>query len=132
MNEKGFTLIEILVVVAIIGILSAIALPQFSEYRVRAHNAKAMSDLRNTISAQEAYYMNHNAYATCTSDVDNTECQDEEVAGFVISTGSYIETYDSDGGSTLNIKACNTKGNTQYTYTSTTGILQTAVGICPF
>lgn len=64
-NEKGFTLIELLVVVAIIGILAAIAIPQFAQYRIRAFNAQAKSDLRNGITAEEAYYVDSDVYAAC-------------------------------------------------------------------
>jgi type IV pilus assembly protein PilA len=61
-DEKGFTLIELMIVIAIIGILAAIAIPQFSAYRVRAFNAAALSDLKNAITAQEAYFVDSQTY----------------------------------------------------------------------
>lgn len=68
-KEKGFTLIELLVVVAIIGILAAIAIPQFAAYRQRAFDARANSDVRNTMTAQEAYFVDNEAYAPALQDL---------------------------------------------------------------
>jgi type IV pilus assembly protein PilA len=61
-NEKGFTLIELMIVIAIIGILAAIAIPQFSKYRQRSYNAAAADDLRNATTAQEGYYVDEDTY----------------------------------------------------------------------
>jgi len=61
-NEKGFTLIELMIVIAIIGILAAIAIPQFNAYRKRSYNAAAQADLRNAATAQEAYYVDNATY----------------------------------------------------------------------
>jgi type IV pilus assembly protein PilA len=63
-RRPGFTLIELLIVVVIIGILASIAIPKFSNTRAKAFAAAVKSDLRNLVTAQEAYYYANNTYAT--------------------------------------------------------------------
>jgi type IV pilus assembly protein PilA len=63
-DERGFTLIELMVVVMIIGVLVAIALPTFLGTRTRAYDAAAHSDIRNAFAAEKAYYSDTVTYTT--------------------------------------------------------------------
>jgi len=92
MNKKGFTLIELLIVVAIIAILAAIAIPQFSAYRVRGYNAAADSDLRNIKIAEEAFFTDNQVYASsaaCPAAATNyaTACPGAGPGAGAITTG---------------------------------------------
>ena len=60
-QKKGFTLIELLIVVVIIGILAAIAIPKFANTKEKAYIASMKSDLRNLVTAQEAYFSDNNS-----------------------------------------------------------------------
>jgi prepilin-type N-terminal cleavage/methylation domain-containing protein len=69
-NRKGFTLIELLIVVVIIGILAAIAIPKFAATKDKAKLASVKTDLRNVMTAQEAYFSDYATYtATLTSTI---------------------------------------------------------------
>ena len=68
--KTGFTLIELLVVVLIIGILAAIALPQYQKAVERSRMAEAFQALENFASAQSIYYMQHGVWANTTNDTD--------------------------------------------------------------
>ena len=61
-NNRGFTLIELLIVVVIIGILAAIGITNFGNSKERAMVAAMKTDLRNLVSAEEAYFSNGQTY----------------------------------------------------------------------
>ena len=68
-SAAGFTLIELLVVIGIIGILAAMAIPQFGSYRRKGYDADAQANARNMALAQEAYFVDNNSYTNTLADL---------------------------------------------------------------
>jgi type II secretion system protein G len=66
-KERGFTLIELLVVIAIIGLLSSVVLASLNNARIKARDARRLSDLKSIETALELYYGDNNAYPTTAS-----------------------------------------------------------------
>src|SRR5580765_6342782 len=64
--RNGFTLIELLIVVVIIGILAAIAIPKFANTKSKAYVTAMKSDLRNLVTAEEAFFSDSTYYTTAT------------------------------------------------------------------
>lgn len=64
MRKKGFTLIEIMIVVAIIGVLAAVALPLYTSYTNRAKRVEAEEQLMTLASAEEDYFNTYRQYTT--------------------------------------------------------------------
>ena len=81
-EQKGFTLLELLVVVLIIGILAAIALPQYQKAKYKAKYSTVMPIVKAGGEAMERYYMTHDSYPLRISDVDisleSTNIQDDD------------------------------------------------------
>lgn len=72
-DDRGFTLIELMVVVLIIAILIAIAIPTFLGARRRAQNRQAQSNLRNGLTAEKTYYADAQGYTTDTTALGDIE-----------------------------------------------------------
>ena len=70
LNKGGFTLIELLVVVLIIGILSSIALPQYTKAVEKARASEAMAWLNDFVTAETAYYLARGSFATSLDHLD--------------------------------------------------------------
>jgi prepilin-type N-terminal cleavage/methylation domain-containing protein len=112
-DEKGFTLIELMIVIAIIGILAAIAIPQFAAYRARSFNAAALADLRNTATSQEAYYADNMTYANGTTPLSEY--------GYSTSDNVTLDTVGT--GTAYTITSYNANGTKTYTLEGPGGII---------
>lgn len=124
-KEKGFTLIELLVVISIIGLLSSVVLTSLNSAKVKARNAKRMSDLRQLQLAITLFYENTGAYPSTGGGwrgkpgVDLAACTTSGTSWYTGSadwipglvTGGYLPSLPTDPG---NSTAC----NTQYIYIS--------------
>lgn len=109
-RQKGFTLIELMIVVAIIGILAAIAIPQFNSYRRKAQDSAAKSALKNLATAQENYYATENTYTADRTFLDGWTVESNVT---VVITGSNLTGWSATASH-------NSSGNT-FTYDSTAG-----------
>ncbi len=66
-RSGGFTLIELLVVMGIVSALIAVALPRYAAYRANAFDTRAEIDLRSVAMAEEAYFLAHERYLSCSA-----------------------------------------------------------------
>lgn len=104
--KKGFTLIELLVVIAIIGLLSTLAVVALGNARLKARDAKRLSDLKQVQTALELYYTDASTYPSGTGKLGedtNFICLDGVSPGFhaagACATGAFMNAIPKDPGS---------------------------------
>ncbi len=87
-KSSGFSLIELLIVVAIIGVIASIAIPRMTESKVPAYDATAKADIKNAITAIEMYNIRNGTYPASESDLMSS--------GFSLSSGVSFDRYSLD------------------------------------
>jgi len=98
MNRKlGFSLIEVLVVLGIVSLLTAIAVPSYSSYGYKARRAEGMSELARVLQRQEKYYMNRMSYATTLANL-GLQVSDNKIES---EDGNYLVEATACKGSTI-------------------------------
>lgn len=101
-HHQGFTLIELLIVLVIVGVLTAIAVPQFSGARERAYYAAVQSDLKNLAVQQELHYADNYEYSASLADLNFVASEGVTVTPTATETGwtavATHEALDDDEG----------------------------------
>ncbi len=69
LKQKGFTLVELMIVVAIIGILAAIAIPNYQKYQAKARQTEAKVQLSSVFTAEKSFMVESNSYTACLNQI---------------------------------------------------------------
>jgi type IV pilus assembly protein PilA len=112
LRDRGYSLIELLMVIAIISLLAAIAIPQFINYRSRSIDAQLKSDLRNAAIAVEGYFAKRSVYPSNIEEVRSFGFHptDGVIVTLATAANSYTLTATKEGAT-----------QTSFTFSSITG-----------
>ncbi|RZM85227.1 prepilin-type cleavage/methylation domain-containing protein [Pseudoalteromonas rubra] len=123
-TEQGFTLVEMMITIAILGILASIAYPSYSEYVRRAARAEAAATLLDAANKQEQYFVDNRQYASTLAELGLPTTTENDYFSLQIALGddlnSFVVTATATGGpladdtecTTLTINNLNIRGST--------------------
>ena len=92
-DDRGFTLLELLVVTSIVGTLASIAIPQYSSLRARGFDAKVEAAVRHVATGQEAYFASRHVYTADVSDLDGMVLADVIITVTAGNSGSLTSSF---------------------------------------
>jgi len=112
--RKGFTMIELMVVVAIIGLLAAVAIPNFVRYQARSRRSEAFANVAGLARAQGAYLAERNSFV-------DTDASYPDPAMYSGTLGTLTMPWDADSENAFSLLGWEPEGQVRYSYASWTG-----------
>ncbi|GAB7218437.1 pilin [Vibrio comitans] len=113
-KQTGFTLIELMIVVAIIGVLSAIGIPMYQDYVKKSELASATATLRGLLTKAELYYLDHGSFPNGLTDINSVSSAGGSIGEIGISGNQLQFTFDASdsslGGSSVSFSRDDTSG----------------------
>ena len=92
-DHRGFTLIEVLVAIVLIGVLSGIAITQYASFRARGYDSKVAAVVRGVATGEEAYYAEKRNYAASVGDIRGMVIGDVAIAILPGNSGDFNSSF---------------------------------------